>query len=123
MGTKKNLLQLFLALWLIGSFISFIMHFFFSTLVANLSLWNYSSGWQREIALWNAGIIFAIMYALVQKKVEILKFVTLILIVFSLFLGTNHFITLLSGSKITLIHMLGMIFNYAAVIFGVYIIK
>jgi hypothetical protein len=117
---KENYLKIFLILYLIGSVIVFIIQFFFSEKVALLSLFESSLGWQQEIALWNLGIIFAIIYALKKNNKDILKFLILTLSFISLILGTNHFLTMFIYSKILLINELGFIFNYLALIFGVY---
>lgn len=120
---KEKLFKIFLYLWLIGSLISFVAQFFFSTSVASLSLWGHSIGWQREIALWNLGIVFAIIYALKMKKLENLKFITLVLVAISLVLGTNHFVTMVANQKVVLTHILGVIFNYFIVVFGFYVFR
>lgn len=116
---KEGLLQIFLYLWLIGSIIAFILQFFFPNFTSNSSSWNYSE-WQREIALWNIAMIFAILYTLIIKTIEHLKFLTLILTMTSLILGTNHAVSLIISQRILLTHLLGTVFNYLGVIIGFY---
>jgi len=116
----EDFFRVFLILWLIGSIISCILQLFFSSLVADSSIWVYSDGWQREIGLWNVGIIFGIVCALFLNSSEINKFLTLILVGISMALGTNHLISLILIQRIELINIFGAIMNYFAVVFGAY---
>ena len=65
-------------------------------------------------------MIFAILYTLIMKIIEHLKFLTLILTMTSLILGTNHFVALVISQRILLTHLLGTVFNYLGVIIGFY---
>ena len=118
---KINVLtKAFLILWLVGSLIAFIAHLFIPITVSNLSFWNASIGWQREIALWNLSIIIIIIYSLIKDNSISGKLVVFLTII-SLLLGTNHLLTLLINKKIILSNLLNTITNYCMVILGIYI--
>ena len=74
MNKKNNIqLKIFLLLWLVGSLIAFIIHFFFPIIISSFSLSDNSIGWQREIALWNLSITIMIIYALIRNNIETYK--------------------------------------------------
>lgn len=116
---RSGVFKVFLILWLIGSFVAGLLHFFFPEIISNSSSWNISLGWQRELALWNAGIIFAILYTFIKNDVNLLRFMVWVLTFISFFLGTHHAIALLT--QVYFVHLLGFILNYAIFIFGVII--
>ena len=116
----EDFFRIFLIAWLIGALISGLLHLLIPDTIAAASLWNVSIGWQREIGLWNVGIIFTVVYALFLKNDEVIKFVTFVLIVLSAILGSNHLFELISSQQFALINFLGVIINYFAVGFGIY---
>lgn len=118
----NKLLKIFLYLWLIGACIGFIFHFFIPNIASDLSLWNSSKGWQREIALWNMGIILAIIYSFMKNDDLIFRFMIVSLTSLSFILGTNHIMVLLIHKEIALLHLTGGIANYAMGFYGLYII-
>lgn len=120
---KSYLVKIFLFLWLIGSMIAFILHFFFYSLVSELSLWNISIGWQREIALWNISIGLIIIYVLIYNKYALLINMVKVLSLFSFVLGANHLITQLTADQLGKIHIIGSIVNFSMVVFGIYLIR
>lgn len=90
-------------------------------MVATSSIWTFSEGWQREIALWNVGIMFAIIFSLKVNNLEINKFLTITLIVLSLAFGTNHLVSLILSWSFELINFFGVIANYVGAGVGIYI--
>ena len=123
MINKKTLIRIFLLLWLIGALLGFILHLFFPYKISNLSFWNSSIGWQREIALWNLGAIFIIIYSLIKNNQSLKKFTITILLFLSSILGTNHIIEIMLNKKAIIINLLGALANYIIVIFGIFIIQ
>lgn len=88
---------------------AFIWQFFFPNLSGNLTSWENSIGWQREIALWNVGIISAIIVALVKKDIKYMKMLTLQSTVLCGLLGVNHLISLLQDFSLTyILHIMGV---------------
>lgn len=117
---NEDFLRIFLIIWMIGSLISFILLFFLPDVVANSSVWELSLGWQRELAFWSIGMIFAIIYALYLNKVEISKYLTLVLVILSGIIGSNHLIALILNSSFHLIDFFWIMGNYFSVGFGAY---
>ena len=88
---------------------AFIWQFCLPNLGGELTSWNKSIGWQREIALWNIGIISAIVVGLVKRNVEYLKILTFQSTVLCWLLGANHLISLLLDFSPTYtIHIMGI---------------
>ena len=54
-----------------------IWQIFFPELAEKFSVWGTAYGWQREIAIWNAGLILSIAYACLKRKKEFMKILTL----------------------------------------------
>lgn len=89
---------------------AFIWQFFWPDLSGRLTSWGSNTGWQREIALWNIGIIGAIITALIKKNIEYMKILTLQSTVLCLLLGTNHLISLINDFSLTYsMHILGVL--------------
>jgi hypothetical protein len=118
---NEDFFRIYLIIWLVGAIIAFILQMFIPQIVANSSIWDFSDGWQREIGLWNAGVIFTIIYALFLNKQEYFRFLTIVLTVLSVLLGSNHLISLIVIGQFALINFLGIIINYFAVGFGLYV--
>lgn len=88
---------------------AFIWQFILPSLGGRFTSWGNSVGWQREIALWNIGIITAIVTALVKSNLEYMKILTLQSTVLCLALGTNHLISLLQDFSLKyIIHIAGI---------------
>ena len=88
---------------------AFIWQFFLPYISGKFTSWGNSIGWQREIALWNIGIIAAIIAALVRDNLEYMKILTFQSTVLCLLLGLNHLISLLQNFSLGyIIHILGI---------------
>lgn len=88
---------------------AFIWQFFLPQLGGQFTSWGNALGWQREIALWNIGIISAIIVALVKKNIEVMKVLTIQSTILCWVLGINHLVSLLMNfSTAYMIHILGI---------------
>jgi hypothetical protein len=88
---------------------AFIWQFCLPELGGQFTSWGNSIGWQREIALWNIGIIGAIIAALVKENIEYMKILTFQAAILCLVLGMNHLISLLQNFSLTyIIHVMGI---------------
>lgn len=88
---------------------AFLWQFFLPSFGGQYSNWETSVGWQREIALWNIGIISAIIAALVKKDIKYMKILTFQSTVLCLLLGANHLISLLQDFSPTYtLHIMGV---------------
>lgn len=88
---------------------AFIWQFFFPNVGGQWTSWANSIGWQREIALWNIGIISVIIVTLVKQNIEYMKILTLQSTVLCWALGANHLISLLQDFSLTyIIHITGI---------------
>jgi len=88
---------------------AFIWQFFFPDLGGQFTSWGNSIGWQREIALWNIGIISAIIAAFLKENIEYMKILTFQSTILCWVLGINHLISLLQDFSLThVIHITGI---------------
>ncbi len=88
---------------------AFIWQLLLPDIGGRLTSWGNSRGWQREIALWNIGIISAILAALIKQNIEYMKILTYQLTVLCWVLGTNHLISLLQNFSFKyIIHIAGI---------------
>ena len=86
-----------------------IWQFFLPGLAESFSAWGCSPGWQREIALWNVGIIMGILTAVIKQNMACMKVMLIQSAALCWLLGINHFLTLLSHvSSRYIIHVLGV---------------
>jgi len=71
--------------------------------------WGICIGWQREIALWNVGIISAILLTLAKQNLAYMRIVSLQSTVLCWALGINHLLSLIANPSPTyMIHILGI---------------
>lgn len=100
----------YLTFMLIACSGALIWQTFLPELAKRFSVWGMASGWQREIALWNVGLISSIAYTLVKKKKEFMKILTLQSTLLCWVLGANHLVALFSNfSSKSIIHILGVL--------------
>ena len=108
---------IYITLWGIFSFGAFIWQFFLPTIAAMGTIWGVAEGWQREIALWNLAVDFAILITLLHKNHYNARLLTFMLTFLSFLLGANHLHSVISAkSDFVLVHWLGFILNW---LFGV----
>jgi hypothetical protein len=108
-------------MWLILAILSFILQFFLTTTTAYSSIWEYSVGWQREIGLWYLGIAVTIIISLISNKKDIMKFLTLSLLIISIIFGTYHLMSIILTGIFGLFNLFMMFFHYLAVAIGIYL--
>lgn len=88
---------------------AFIWQFLLPNMSGRFASWQTSIGWQREIALWNIGIIGAIIVALARQNVAYMKILTLQSTMLCLLLGINHLISLIMDfSSGYILHIMGV---------------
>lgn len=68
--------KIYLIFMLVACGGAFIWQFFLPNLSGQFTSWQNSIGWQREIALWNIGIIAAIIAALIKENLQYMKILT-----------------------------------------------
>jgi len=104
-----NSYRAYLIFMLIACGGAFIWQFFLPNLSGNFSSWETSVGWQREISLWNIGIISAIIIALIKKDIKFMQILTIQSTTLCLLLGFNHLISLINNFSLDYImHILGI---------------
>lgn len=101
--------QYYLIFMLIACSGAFIWQFLLPEIGGRFTSWGNSRGWQREIALWNIGIISAILVALIKQNLEYMRILTLQSTVLCWVLGINHLFSLLQNFSIKyIIHIAGI---------------
>lgn len=101
--------KIYLIFMLVACGGAFIWQFFLPDLSAPYTSWESSIGWQREIALWNIGIIAAIIVAFIKNNLQYMKILTVQSTVLCVVLGLNHLISLLQNFSLDyMIHILGI---------------
>ena len=89
---------------------AFLWQFFLPQLAAGLSAWGTSFGWQREIALWNTGIILSAVIALKKKDLSYMRLLTIQFTVLCWVLGLNHLAAAIENlPSLYPIHLLGVL--------------
>jgi len=100
---------LYLVFMLIACGGAFIWQFCLPQLGGQFTSWGNALGWQREIALWNIGIISAIIVALAKRNIEVMKMLTIQSTILCWILGINHLVSLITNFSTTyIIHILGI---------------
>jgi len=101
--------RLYLCFILLACFGAFVWQLFFPNVAESYSSWGFNRGWQSEIALWNIGIISAILYTFLKKSREMARVLTLQGVILFLVLGINHLLALIKNYQlIFIIHWLGI---------------
>lgn len=114
---KQNLVSLYLYLWLIGALVSLGIQLFFPIQFAQTTLWTASPGWQREISIWNFGIIILIILSIRSKNSLYMRNVSLVLIILSFCFCINHINSFLIDTKASG-NFIGFLANFASFLFG-----
>ena len=89
--------RLYLIFMLIACGGAFIWQFCLPQLGGMFTSWGNSIGWQREISLWNIGLIVSIIIALKNKNMAVMKILVIQSTVLCWLLGINHLISLLTN--------------------------
>ncbi|MFX1258706.1 MAG: hypothetical protein ACFFAN_12670 [Promethearchaeota archaeon] len=120
MESSKSLIRFYLIIWIFIAILSFGLQFFLNDLITNASVWEKSSGWQLHLALYNIGLLVAIIYALVLNKREIMTFLTVVLIVFSFIIGGFNLFAMILVSNIAIYNIFMVFIHLFAVLVGIY---
>jgi len=104
-------------LWMCGFIGSACIQLIFPEPFASYSTWDYNSGWQSELAIWNIGII-SVLVALIRVGVTLSPVLPGLAFMSFLF-GMNHLVALV-GNPGACSHWAGVIANFA--ITGIYLI-
>lgn len=104
--------QAAIKLWLTGFAGAAVLQGRFPRFIATRSDWNYAPGWQREIAIWNVGMLTAIL--LVRRpRTDVDRSLLTAFLVLATLLAQNHVSALRSSRGLT--HWLGAGANAAGV--------
>ena len=108
MRVSNNSYKYYLIFMLIACSGAFIWQFFLPNLAVQFSTWGNSIGWQHEIALWNIGLISAIIVALAKNDIKYMQILTFQSTILCWLLGINHLISLLQNFSFSyIIHIMG----------------
>jgi hypothetical protein len=88
--------RVMVVLWMLGFAGAFLIQSVFQTWFAEGSYWGANTGWQTEIAIWNAGILVALA-GLLRSKAGVESYVLPGLAVLSLCFGINHALAVISS--------------------------
>ncbi|MFX1276282.1 MAG: hypothetical protein ACFFBP_05575 [Promethearchaeota archaeon] len=114
--------RIYLIVCLIAFISACISQLFLPEIIANNSAWVFADGWQREIGIWNLGIIILIIYALWAKNERFNMIITISIIVITSLFATNHLYGVITYQPVQIVNILFTILNYIAAILGVGII-
>lgn len=115
-----KLYNTFLLLWGIGALISFSIQLVLPLYFASITNWVPSQGWQREIAIWNIGLLYIIIVAYKNTSVELKKRICYGLIFLSFFFAVNHYASLITNGLKTG-NLIAAVANNTAVILGIFV--
>jgi len=113
MNKKLSLIKNY-RLYLYAMLFAYIGALFWQLLIPQLAnpftTWGSNINWQREIALWNIGMIVVIMIALTSDNYLLQWIATLQSTILCLVLGFNHLASLvISANFSAYIHILGVV--------------
>ncbi len=111
--------QIYLIVCLFAFIYASINQLFLPLFVANNSAWVFADGWQREIGIWNIGIIILILYALRVKNEQFNMILTISIVVISGLFATNHLSAIVIYQTVQSVNLLFTILNYLAAFLGI----
>ncbi|HFD6749699.1 TPA: hypothetical protein ACF3QW_001722 [Enterococcus faecium] len=113
MNKKLSLIKnyrLYLSITLIAYSGALFWQLFLPQLANSFTTWGVNVYWQREIALWNVGMIVLIVVALKSNNANLQWITTLQSTILCIILGFNHLISLVISSDLSaFIHILGVL--------------
>ena len=98
-------------------FLSFLEHTLKPELPARASNWGLSPGWQREIGLWNVGMLVVIVAVLWNGDPNGIRAAVMGVVALTALLGTNHVFAMLADRR-GWVHRVAAIMNYAGGVAG-----
>jgi hypothetical protein len=107
---KEKYLFFYLLIFLVMTVGAFLWQMFFPKIATDFSVWNFSRGWQTEIALWNVGIDIGIVITLLKRNIEYTKILSIVSLSLCILLGSHHLIYALTATNgNTSLHWMGAI--------------
>jgi hypothetical protein len=104
--------------WTFFSFWAVILQTFFQKKLIEITSWNYSAGWQREIGLWNIGAV--VLLALSLNSPTPIAHVTIpVICTWSILFGTNHLLAYFKTRAHG--HLSASFLNFLAVVWAIII--
>ena len=89
---------------------AFVWQFCLPWMGGRFTSWGDAPGWQREIALWNVGLMVCILIALLRRDRRLMRLMTIQSAVLCWALGANHLISLAGDLSLSYgIHILGVL--------------
>ncbi|MGE0764279.1 MAG: hypothetical protein AB7N80_13435 [Bdellovibrionales bacterium] len=105
--------------WITFSAWAIVLQSLFRKRLAAITSWNYSPGWQTEIALWNVGAVVLLALSLIAKN-QIAHITVPVICVWSTLFGINHLIAYVRTSARG--HLNAAILNLGAVVWAAVIL-
>lgn len=107
-------------LWLVmcALFIAGFVQLFFPSTLASHPTWDLATGWQREIAFWNAAFAVMMGWALGKVDKASLRTINIGVMVLTLLLGSNHLWSVLT-EQVPVWHSALVVLNYSGTIMTV----
>ena len=84
---------------------------------AAMSVWGFAPGWQREIGFFDLAFAVLAFTAVVSEQLRFQRSLSLVIVILTTLVGTNHLVTVLSG-RTSALHEVFVGVNYAAGAFG-----
>ena len=110
MKTTRKQYTVYLGFMLLACGGALVWQLFLPWMGGAFTSWGTSSGWQREIALWNVGLIAAILAAVLKQSEGMLRLMTFQSAVLCPCLGGNHLFALVQDFSWEYgIHLLGVL--------------
>ena len=110
MKTTKKQNAIYLAFMLLACGGALVWQLFLPWMGDAFTSWGGAAGWQREIALWNVGLIAAIALSLLKKDAALMRLMVLQSTVLCWALGLNHLVALVQDFSWSYgIHILGVL--------------
>jgi len=116
-GVGRAMLGLYLRVMIWVFVFSFLAQVFLSRATATASVWGFAPGWQREIGFFDLAFALIAFSAINDDNLRFQRSVTLVIVVLTTLVGSNHLATILAGRTSSL-HEVFVGVNYFAVAFG-----
>lgn len=114
----RTLLRTYFVVWtvmMIGASLELV---FVPQVVGGTIAWGTATGWQREIAFWNVGMLLMITLVLRPMERVTARRAALVLCVLNVLFGTNHLAAFLS-SREAWGNAVGVLVNYGCLLLGI----
>lgn len=112
----NNLVKVLFLLVIIAMVGASILQIFDPSFLGNATEYGLNIGWQREIGIWNLGMIVILIGTLLKGSSDTIKIVTAGAVVLGLGFGTNHLIGFIHNTE-KYMSLVGALENYFLVAF------